>query len=83
MFYFSYNTLALLDVDGDGSISRSEFDEAMAMEGIDEAIEGGLFNWMAGCDWGDDACYDDIIKNCNENTGISKEKNTFCEGSVF
>ena len=50
--------IALLDVDGDGSISRSEFDEGMAMEGIDEAIEGGLGNWLIGCDWEDDACYD-------------------------
>ena len=49
---------ALLDVDGDGSISRSEFDEGMAMEGIDEAIEGGFGNWIYGCDWEDDACYD-------------------------
>jgi hypothetical protein len=30
--------IALLDVDGDGLITRSEFDEAM--EGIDEAMEG-------------------------------------------
>jgi hypothetical protein len=55
--------IALLDVDGDGSISRSEFDEGMAMEGIDEAIEGGLFNWIAGCDWSDDACYDEKAMN--------------------
>ena len=48
--------VALLDVDDDGSISRSEFDEAM--EGIDEAMEGGLGNLLAGCDWSDDACYD-------------------------
>jgi hypothetical protein len=32
--------IALLDVDGDGSITRSEFDEAM--EGIDEAMEGSV-----------------------------------------
>ena len=48
--------VALLDVDDDGSISRSEFDEAM--EGIDEAMEGGLGNLMVGCGWNDDACYD-------------------------
>ena len=48
--------IALLDVDGDGLITRSEFDEAM--EGIDEAMEGGLGNLMAGCGWDDDACYD-------------------------
>ena len=48
--------IALLDVDGDGLITRSEFDEAM--EGIDEAIEGGLGNLLAGCGWSDDACYD-------------------------
>ena len=57
--------IALLDVDGDGSISRSEFDEGMAMEGIDEAMEGGLFNWMAGCDWSDDACYDEKASGDN------------------
>ena len=48
--------IALLDVDGDGSISRSEFDDR-----IDEAMEGGLGNWMVGCGWdepGSDACYD-------------------------
>ena len=49
--------IALLDVDGDGLITRSEFDEAM--EGIDEAMEGGLVNWVVGCDWSDDACYDE------------------------
>ena len=52
--------IALLDVDGDGSITRSEFDEAM--EGIDEAMEGGLENLMVGCGWNDDACYDEIFQ---------------------
>jgi len=46
--------IALLDVDVDGSISRSEFDDR-----IDEAMEGGLGNLVAGCGWDDDACYDE------------------------
>ena len=46
--------IALLDVDVDGSISRSEFDDR-----IDEAMEGGLGNLLAGCGWDDDACFDE------------------------
>ena len=45
--------IALLDVDVDGSISRSEFDDR-----IDEAMEGGFGNFFAGCDWNDDFCGD-------------------------
>ena len=55
--------IALLDVDGDGLITRSEFDEAM--EGIDEAMEGGLGNLLVGCDWSDDACYDEKASGDN------------------
>ena len=45
--------IALLDVDVDGSISRSEFDDR-----IDEAMEGGFGNLLFGCGWNDDECYD-------------------------
>jgi len=47
--------LELLDADGDGAITRSEF-----MERIGTAVsEGGVGNVWVGCDWDDDACYDD------------------------
>jgi hypothetical protein len=57
--------VALLDVDGDGSISRSEFDDS-----IDEAMEGGLGNWLAGCDWNDDECYDNSVYVPNPGWGL-------------
>ena len=44
--------LSLLDEDGDGMISRSEF-----LNQIDEAVEGGLGNSWVGCGWNNDTCY--------------------------
>jgi hypothetical protein len=51
--------LELLDSDGDGSITRAEF-----VDRLEDALEteGGLGNLLAGCSWGDDACYDDQFK---------------------
>ena len=43
-------------MDVDGSISRSEFDDR-----IDEAMEGGLGTFLAGCGWDADPCYTVMI----------------------
>ena len=52
-------TLSLLDSDGDGVVSRDEFMNSAD----DQTVEGGVGNWLAGCDWSDDACYD-CTKKC-------------------
>ena len=54
--------LQLLDADGDGAITRSEF-----MDRIDVTVnEGGLGKIWIGCNWRDDSCYDEKCTEFND-----------------